>query len=215
MNAKRLPRPKFRLMPVFDSPALPVRQSGKHRLASNQPERKPMANVTTDSIPRVYVGTFAKYNDGNLGGAWVDLAPFADDPDGFLAHCGEIHADEADPELMFQDFEGFPREFYGESSLGDGLWPWLALDDDDRELLAVYNGILGQPVTIDDARDAFVGRYSSGADFAEELARENGLIPEDFPSWIRIDWADTWECNLRHDYTFDNHNGELWIFQNV
>lgn len=174
-----------------------------------------MTTVTTDSIPRVYVGTLGKYNSGNLGGAWVDLAEFADDPDGFLARCREIHADEADPELMFQDFDGFPREFYGESGLSTELWPWLALDEEDRELIAVYAGILGHPVGIDDARDAFVGRYSSGADFAEEFARENGIIPKDFPSWICIDWADTWQCNLRHDYTSEMHNGELWIFTNV
>lgn len=174
-----------------------------------------MATVTTDSIPRVYVGTYKKYNSGNLAGAWVDLAEFPDDPDGFISRCREIHADEADPELMFQDFEGFPREFYGESRLGAGLWPWLALDDDDRELLAVYSGILGQPVTIEEARDAFVGRYSSGADFAEELARENGLVPKDFPDWICIDWDATWKANLRHDYTSETHNGELWVFNNV
>ena len=28
----------------------------------------------------------------------------------FYALCRSINADEADPELMFQDFEGFPRE---------------------------------------------------------------------------------------------------------
>ena len=50
----------------------------------------------------------------------------------------ELHADEEDPELMFQDFEGFPRHYYNESSLDKDLWDWLALDEDDRELLEVY-----------------------------------------------------------------------------
>ncbi|HMP91047.1 MAG TPA: antirestriction protein ArdA, partial [Kiritimatiellia bacterium] len=63
---------------------------------------------TTTNTPRVYVGTYAKYNDGSIAGEWIDLE--GHDADSFRDACLELHKDEADPELMFQDFEGFPRE---------------------------------------------------------------------------------------------------------
>lgn len=71
----------------------------------------------------VYVGTYAKYNEGNLHGGWFDLCDYADYGE-FLDACEKIHADEDDPEFMIQDistpidiFEGEPtleeiRRFY-------------------------------------------------------------------------------------------------------
>ena len=175
-----------------------------------------MSTITTDSIPRVYVGTYAKYNSGSIAGQWLDLAEFAGDKDGFMDRCREIHADESDPEFMFQDFEGFPRAFYGESGLADGLWEWLELDEEDRELLAVYHEATGNDDgTIDDAREAFAGRFDSEADFCEDLAEQTGALPKDFPTWISIDWQATWESSLRHEYVSEGHDGRVWIFRRM
>ena len=71
-------------------------------------------------MARVYVGTYHKYNEGNLSGKWVDLSDFSTYDD-FLRYCREIHKDEKDPELMIQDCEGFP----------DGLscLEWLTEED--------------------------------------------------------------------------------------
>ena len=69
-----------------------------------------------DGEPSVYCGTYGKYNDGSLCGLWVDISSF-DDYDDFIRFCKAIHADEEDPELMFQDFEGFPRQWYSESGM--------------------------------------------------------------------------------------------------
>lgn len=55
----------------------------------------------------VYVGTYAKYNDGNLAGSWIALAKCEDYRD-FLQKCREAHKDECDPELMIQDCEDMP-----------------------------------------------------------------------------------------------------------
>ena len=71
-----------------------------------------------DGEPSVYVGTYGKYNDGSLCGLWIDLSSF-DDYDEFINFCKAIHADEDDPELMFQDFEGFPRQWYSESGMDE------------------------------------------------------------------------------------------------
>ena len=64
-----------------------------------------------DGEPSVYVGTYGKYNDGSLCGLWIDLSSF-NAYDDFIDFCKAIHADEEDPELMAQDYEGFPRQWY-------------------------------------------------------------------------------------------------------
>jgi len=61
-----------------------------------------------DENPSLYCGTYGKYNNGDLSGLWVDLSTF-DDYDDFINFCKAYHADEYDPELMFQDYENFPK----------------------------------------------------------------------------------------------------------
>lgn len=49
--------------------------------------------------------------------------------------------------------------------------------------------------------DNFMGKYESGAKFAEWFAYESGDM-ENVPSYLayHIDWADVWESTLRHDF---------------
>jgi antirestriction protein len=81
----------------------------------------------TDS-PKVYVGTYAKYNNGDLTGEWVDLSDFSDKDD-FIEHCLEIHSDEAEPELMFQDYENIPDNMISESDINEDFWEILSYID--------------------------------------------------------------------------------------
>lgn len=57
--------------------------------------------------PKIYVGTYAKYNAGDLSGDWLSLRDYATYED-LIEACLELHSDEADPELMIQDCEDFP-----------------------------------------------------------------------------------------------------------
>lgn len=57
--------------------------------------------------PKIYVGTYAKYNAGDLSGAWLSLRDYATYEE-LIEACLELHSDEADPELMIQDSEDFP-----------------------------------------------------------------------------------------------------------
>lgn len=172
--------------------------------------------TTANTSPRVYVGTYRKYNNGSLGGAWVDLEPFAGDREGFLAHCAEIHKDEHDPELMFQDFEGFPREFYGECQLPERLFEWLELSEDDRELLAAYvDATNDDDATISDAQDHYCGTYESGADYAESIADDCGDT-KNLPEWLQgcIDWDLAWDRVLQFDHCTSEREAGLYIFHN-
>lgn len=53
---------------------------------------------------KIYVGTYAKYNNGSIFGEWMNLSDY-EDLEEFYTACKELHKDEQDPEFMFQDFE--------------------------------------------------------------------------------------------------------------
>ena len=145
------------------------------------------------------------------------------DRDEMLTACRALHSDEADPELMFQDFEGFPKALYCESSLPD-LWELNdALKHSALDLDAVceYLGDIGETITADaitDALDAYVGTFKSFQDFADEQADEmmggvGGVGSCDILKTY-FDY-EKWARDLTHDYnTVDTAEG-VAIFQNV
>ena len=173
-----------------------------------------MQTKQISTTARLYVGTYAKYNNGSINGAWLDLEDYAD-REAFLEACLELHKDESDPEIMFQDFEGFPASWYSESSAPpEILWEWLELDESEREAFGAYADNMGGDVDIDSFRDAYCGQWESGAAYAESTAEDCGDIPKDIPTWIVIDWEASWNCNLRYDYfTADGSEG-IHIFRN-
>lgn len=163
--------------------------------------------TTTTTAARIYVGTYAKYTNGSIKGAWIDLD--GHDADSFREACLQLHADEHDPELMFQDFEGFPKSLYSECYLPSVLWDWLACSEEDREIWEAYAEAIGyqlEETTLEQAQDAYAGQYDSEADFAEELCEEIGDTSS-LPSWLAacIDWRAVWNSALRFDYC--EHNG--------
>jgi antirestriction protein len=162
---------------------------------------------------RIYVGTYAKYNSGSIAGAWIDLEDHSD-KDSFLAACAELHKDESDPELMFQDFEGFPRSMYSESSISDELFAWLQLGEDDRELQAVYQDNVDGDGTIDKAREAFCGKYDSEEDWAAQFLDDTGGlegVPEHLKNYIDYE-AYARDARIGGDIVFVRYGGEVWVF---
>lgn len=163
---------------------------------------------------RIWCGTYEKYNNGNLDGKWFDLSDYSD-MDELTAAFQEYHGP-GEHEFMFNDFEGFPKAFYGESHLDPAVWDWLELDEDDQELLAVYQDSVDQSGDIDKARDAFAGKFDSEEDWAEEFWADTGMlksIPVDLRSYIDYT-AYARDCRLGGDMTFVRHDGETWAFSN-
>jgi antirestriction protein len=177
-------------------------------------------SLTTTAEPRVYVGTYAKYASGNLAGDWLTLSDYTDRGN-FMAAARALHADEADPELMFQDSVGFPKTYYSESEIHPGLWDWMALDADDRELVAVYTDALSydawnDPPDIDAIRDQFAGRHASKTLWAEAFLEDCGMLAE-LPKWAKfyIDFeAYATDAELGGDMVFIRHQGDIWAFHN-
>lgn len=121
--------------------------------------------------PALYCGTYGKYSSGNLSGMWVDLSIF-DGYEDFEAFCLAIHADEADPEIMFQDFDNMPYCLYNESMGEKGIEKIMEYWGMCKEygVSAVEDFLeLFMPEDLDRMPDAYVGVYESKEDFAEEL----------------------------------------------
>lgn len=158
-----------------------------------------MSKINT--TPRVYVGTYAKYNNGSINGQWIDLDGM--DEDTFVETIKELHSDEIDPEFMYQDFEGFPRQWYDESQLDANLWEYCALDDNDREMWAAYIDNIGDS-SFEDAQEAYSGTFDSDEDFAQDMAEQTGCMDRK-TTWPQtcIDWEHA-ARELMYDYFESN-----------
>ena len=145
------------------------------------------------SEAKVYVGTYAKYNNGSLSGAWLDLSDYSDKEE-FYEACRELHKDEEDAEYMFQDWENVPEGLIGESWISENFF---ALRDAVEDLSEEDADDL-----VRDFRDEYQGEYDDEEDFAYEIIEECYDLPEfaktyfDYEKFAR----DLFMC----DYWFDD-----------
>ena len=149
--------------------------------------------ATTLSAASVYVGTYAKYNNGSLSGAWLDLSDYSDKEE-FYEACRELHKDEEDAEYMFQDWENVPEGLIGESWISENFF---ALRDAVEDL-----GEEDADDLVRDFRDEYQGQYDDEEDFAYEIVEECYDLPDfaktyfDYKQFAR----DLFMC----DYWFDD-----------
>ena len=62
--------------------------------------------------------------------------------------------------------------------------------------------------SVSSCRDAYMGQYESGAEFAQSIAEDCGDVPRNMSSWIEIDWKASWD-NLDYDYV-ESDNGHIF-----
>jgi antirestriction protein len=132
--------------------------------------------------PSLYVGTYGKYNNGSIAGDWLNLEDYSG-PEEFYEACQKLHGP-GEHEFMFQDYSNFPKSMYSESSIPEELWAWLELSDDDKELLEVYLEHVNQDGTIEEAKEAYRGKYDSPKDWAMEYMDETMEIPSHLRGYI-------------------------------
>jgi len=164
------------------------------------------------SEAKVYVGTYAKYNNGSLSGAWLDLSDYSDKEE-FYEACRELHKDEEDAEYMFQDWENVPEGLIGESWISENFFALRDavedLSDTEQEAFFVWCNYKSHDLGEEDAddlvrdfRDEYQGEYDDEEDFAYEIVEECYDLPEfaktyfDYKQFAR----DLFMC----DYWFDD-----------
>ena len=154
-----------------------------------------------ESNPAVYVGTYHKYNCGSIAGAWLDLSMF-ESYEEFEEVCRILHADEDEPEFMFQDFMNFPEDWYCESFMGEydfyKIQEFAELDEDKRKIFMAYEGYANED-DIDTCFDRYQGEYDSMEDFAEYLVSEMDLERQ-LGNWIQYFDYKAFARDLENDY---------------
>lgn len=144
--------------------------------------------MSTEFNPRLYVGTYAKYNAGSIRGEWLTLSDY-DDAEAFYVACAELHEEEEDPEFMFQDCEDVPADLYSESGNVEAIYEFMDFVNDSHLSIDAIRAGLDIGLELEDLEDNYEGEFSSDEDFAQELADSLGAIPDDY-SWPNsyIDW---------------------------
>jgi antirestriction protein len=173
-----------------------------------------MSYYSNVAANQVYVGTYSKYNDGNLAGAWLSLDKHNTEKE-FYSAARALHKNEADPELMFQDYEGtFPKEFYGESYFDERLWDWLLLSDDEKDTIAAWMDCNGGTDSIEYILDCCVGTAGSWEEYVDEYIDSTGML-EGVPDYlVRYFDLEAFGNDLRHDYSVGETLSGVYVFAN-
>jgi antirestriction protein len=142
-----------------------------------QKQKKSVDTYTVEHLwdqPAVYCGTYHKYNNGSLFGAWLDMRMF-DSYDEFIEVCHKLHADEEEPELMFQDYQCFPEQWYSESGMDedtlDKIKEYCGMSEDVQRAFRAYISCMGDD-SISGFEENYEGEYDSEEDFAEYIVNE-------------------------------------------
>src|SRR5690606_8875306 len=146
---------------------------------------KEMTHQINTSEARVYVGTYAKYNDGSIFGKWLTLSDYADKEE-FYTACRELHDDEEDPEFMFQDYENIPNGLIDECWISDNIFEVLEalenMEESQKEPFLIWcdNGhrkLSEEDIDdlISDFENDYIGEYEDEEDFAFEQVEQMDL----------------------------------------
>jgi len=167
---------------------------------------------------KLYVGTYKKYNEGSLFGEWLDLDDYSDKDD-FIEACLELHKDEDDPELMFQDYEAeneLEGKFYCECFISENYWEYKQELEDcgiEEDVIAEYISNAGYDDVIAGIKacsDNYMGTYKYFEDYIDEIGYLDN-VPEFIKNYIDYD-------AIKRDFGFEgmqfieDSNGNTAIF---
>jgi antirestriction protein len=186
-----------------------------------------------EATPKIYVGTYYKYNNGSIFGEWLELNDYNNIND-FYQACKKLHKDENDPEYMFQDWENIEDSFIGESWISKNYFIimkarekakkektiipfglWLELYEYDIKELFNNSDDLDHDDLYNYFMDSYLGHYEDGADYAYHYYYDNydmDLEPIKSLSYY-LDWVRVWESEFE-SYNYNDQNGYIFKYWN-
>ncbi|WP_436414127.1 antirestriction protein ArdA [Petrimonas sp.] len=165
------------------------------------------------SEARIYVGTYAKYNEGSIFGKWMDLSDFSDREE-FYDACHKLHRDENDPEFMFQDWENIPSGLIGESWLSENIFEVIEhisdLSETQQKAFSVWLNNSSKDISSEDIddlissfEDEYQGEFHDEEDYAYEIIEQSYPDIPDFAKTY-FDYEKFARDLFIGDYWFDN-----------
>lgn len=160
----------------------------------------------------VYCGTYKKYNEGSLDGGWLHLGRYQNGA-AFLEACKKLHADESDPEFMYQDSEYLPDEFYSESCIYPEVFEVIqAIKQMNPDKQAAFADFCERGACIPDMFDVeeFLLTYKPNKKPRKTAQSEDMKeFSELFKTWCYLDHtAEALKVDEKHFITFDKQNIE-------
>ena len=80
------------------------------------------------------------------------------------------------------------------------------VDDIGNDVVSAFLNVFDIE-NVSSCRDAYMGCYESGAEFAQSIAEDCGEVGSN-SRWIEIDWKASWD-NLSYDYV-ESDNGHIF-----
>ena len=165
--------------------------------------------TNTDTTPRAWIGCLACYNNARLVGEWFD-AETADEVTLADVHDGAHRLHSGCEELWVMDHENIPASG-GMSPSEAAEWArvLLAVPEHQRDALCAWTASgsyvaegTGDLPSVSAFEERFCGTWGSFRDYAETLAEEIGLIPQDAPEELvrYFNWV-AWTRDLEYDHT--------------
>lgn len=189
----------------------------------------------SDSIsdqPALFVSDYASYNEGHICGAWFDLDNFSDQEE-FLEKVDEFFKklDEVAPldfnypreEIMYQDYQGFPRSLYCESEASPKIWEYIdAINEDENfaEVIDAYEACIGGDYEIENVKESFFCNLNDyepqwNPSIEEKFGyylKDNGMmgfeIPDAIESYFDFEQygkESLWDYSEHDGFVFTNH----------
>lgn len=160
----------------------------------------------------IYCGTYKKYNEGSLDGGWLHLGRYQNAA-AFLEACKKLHADESDPEFMYQDSEYLPDEFYSESCIYPEVFEVIqAIKQMNSDKQAAFADFCERGACIPDMFDVeeFLNTYKPNKKPRKTTQSEDMKeFSELFKTWCYLDHtAEALKVDEKHFITFDKQDIE-------
>jgi antirestriction protein len=160
-------------------------------------------------MARIYVGTYAEYVSENLEDNWLNPEDYQGKEE-FLKACRELHKDENDPEIMFQNWEGVPNQLISESSVDESLWQYFeACEKYGKEVIDAYLKCFDD-WDENDFNERYHGEFNSWEEMAENFLEEIGAIKE-IPERLRFYFDyEKYAKDIRLGGDMVEHNGHFF-----
>ena len=111
-------------------------------------------------------------------------------------------------DLEREDLLSFIKE-HGEDNFNDYADTYYELlETKDQQIIDDWLEIF-RIEDIEHLEENYEGQWDSGADYAEHICNDCGYVPNDMPTWIKIDWEETWDDGLSWDYSISD-NGHVF-----